>query len=92
MFGQRVKLGQKVKDKLTGLEGTAVARCEYLYGCVRISVQPFGVKDGQPAAWVNVDEPQLEVIKEKPVKAPRGHGPAGPQPATSRAPDPSHRA
>ncbi len=80
----KIKLGQKVRDTLTGLEGTAVARTKYLYGCVRIGVQPFNVKDGKPAEWVSVDEPQLEVIDAKAAeKAVPRHGP---RPDVSRAP------
>ncbi len=34
-----VKLGDKVKDSITGFEGVAVSRTEYLYGCVRVGVE-----------------------------------------------------
>lgn len=71
-----IKLGQKVRDTITGLEGIAVARSEYLYGCVRIGIQPQEVKEGKPADWVYVDEPQLRVVKDTPApKAPPAHGP-----------------
>ena len=71
-----IKLGQKVRDTLTGLEGTVTARTEYLYGCVRVAIQPFGEKDGKPYdAWY-VDEPQCEVIEDTPAEetTPK-HGP-----------------
>ncbi len=72
----KIKLGQKVRDTLTGLEGTAVGRSEYLYGCVRIAIQPEGVKDGKIADWVTVDEPQLEVVNKRAApKATPAHGP-----------------
>ena len=29
------ELGSRVKDSITGFEGFAVSRTEYLYGCVR---------------------------------------------------------
>ena len=62
----KIKLGDKVKDTLTDLEGTVTARTEYLYGCVQIEVQPKELKDGKivEAPWI--DEPQL--IKLTPVK------------------------
>ena len=44
-----INLGDKVKCKITGLTGTAVARCEFLNGCVQFKVQPRFVKDGKPA-------------------------------------------
>ena len=34
-----IQLGDRVKDKVTGFEGIAVARTEWLYGCIRIEVQ-----------------------------------------------------
>lgn len=80
----KIKLGQKVRDKLTGLEGIAVARTEYLYGCVGISIQPFEVKDGKPAEWVRVDEPQLEVVNKK--AAPKAKPAHGPRPDVGRRP------
>ncbi len=42
-----INLGDKVKDTITDFEGTAVARCVYLNGCVRIEVQPKELKDGK---------------------------------------------
>ncbi len=40
MEGKRIKLGQRVRDKITGFTGVAVSRCEYLNGCIQYSVQP----------------------------------------------------
>lgn len=59
-----IALGSKVKDKITGLEGTVVARTKHLYGCVRVIVQPHDVKDGKPAEWVAFDEPQMIVLED----------------------------
>jgi hypothetical protein len=39
-----IKLGDKVKDKLTDLKGTVVATAEYLYGCVWVCVLPSTLK------------------------------------------------
>jgi len=46
---KKIALGTTVKDPITGLSGTAVARIEYLNGCVRIEVQPRKVISGKPA-------------------------------------------
>lgn len=56
-----VKLGDRVKDNITGFEGIAVARTEFLYGCVRVCVQPGKLKDGKTidAEWF--DEQRLDV-------------------------------
>ena len=68
-------MGQVVRDTLTGIEGTAVGRTEWLFGCVRIAVQPWGSKEGVPFDVFVVDEPQLEVIEpEAAPKAEPRHG------------------
>ena len=54
-----VELGIKVKDNVTGFEGMATARTVYLFGCVRVLVEPMQLKDGLPidAQWF--DEQRL---------------------------------
>lgn len=58
-----VKLGDRVKDKVTGFEGIAVSRHSYLNGCDRINVQPLVDKDGKIPEDQTFDEPQLVVTK-----------------------------
>ena len=84
-----VKLGEKVRDKITGLEGIATGRHEYLHGCVRISVQPQEVKDGKPAELVFLDEPQLDVIAAKSIEPSSTTGPGGPRHDPGPRPTPS---
>ena len=61
----RIKLGSKVKDKVTGFTGIATQRIEYLQGCYRIGIQSQKLnKDGEVTEAYYVDEPQIEVIKE----------------------------
>ncbi len=46
----RIRLGQEVKDNISGFRGIAVCRCTWLHGCERIVVQPpipKGTKDGK---------------------------------------------
>ncbi len=45
-----IKLGDKVKDTITGFEGVAVAECEYLYGCKQFQIEGVD-KDGAPKSW-----------------------------------------
>ena len=60
-----IKLGDKVKDIITDFEGTAVARCIYINGCVRCEIQPKGLdRDGKMIDAVWIDESQLIVLKE----------------------------
>jgi len=59
-----IELGDRVKDKITGLKGIVVGITNYLYGCQRIMVQPEETKDGKPVDTFYVDAPQLESVKK----------------------------
>lgn len=85
-----VHLGDRVKDPITGVNGIAVGRTEWLYGCVRVSVQPEGLtKDGKAFEQLGFDEPQLEVIKRGAVKRNEypAQKPGGPRDEPSRRAD-----
>lgn len=70
-----IKLGSKVRDTITGLQGTAIARTEWLHGCVRVTVQPNALRDGKPIDTSTFDEPQLELVEESATPpAPPRHG------------------
>jgi hypothetical protein len=59
----RIQLGDRVRDRITEYEGIAIARTEWLYGCVRLGVQRSGVdKDGKPFEPQTFDEGQLVVV------------------------------
>ncbi len=83
----KIKLGQKVRDKISGNEGTVVAITHWLNGCVRMCIQPEGTKDGAPFDNFVIDEPQLEVIDKK--AAPRVKPRHGDRDDPGRAPDPT---
>jgi hypothetical protein len=51
-----VALGTRYRDSITGFEGVATARYEFLYGCVRVLLE--GTKDGKPAEYT-FDEQRL---------------------------------
>jgi len=63
---KRIKLGRKVRDKVTGFEGIATSRVEYINGCIQYGVTPKVKKDDRTAYpdSTYVDEGQLELIKE----------------------------
>lgn len=82
----RIKLGQKVRDKISGNEGVVVARTEWLHGCVRLTIQPEGTKDGCPFDAFVVDEPQVEVVDRRAPPAPKPRH--GDRADAGRAPDP----
>lgn len=60
---QKIGLGDKVRDKLSGFVGIATSRTEWLYNCVRISVAPTCLdKDNKVQDHVVFDEAQLEIV------------------------------
>lgn len=74
--------GLQVRDRVTGLSGIINARCEWLNGCLRYSVQPPADQkepNKMPEGWW-IDEAQLEVVGEglnsKPVEMKRTGGPS----------------
>ena len=86
-----VKLGDRVRDPLTGIRGIAYCRYTYLQGCDRIGIQQPIIRRPLkvpiiPELWV-VDEPQLKIVKRKvmecqvkeddPTGGPSGYEPDG---------------
>jgi hypothetical protein len=69
-------LGDRVRDKITGIEGVVIARTEWLYGCLRVSVQPSSTDGKQPDVFT-VDDPQLEVLEAGVFTLPAATAPAG---------------
>jgi len=64
-----IRLGDKVRDKITEFEGTATAKAEYLNGCIQYLIQPKYNKDKHELPepeWI--DEQQIEIINPKPKK------------------------
>ena len=72
-----IKLGDKVKCKLTGFTGIAVARTEFINGCIQWSVLPKGDKSNKMPEEMGIDEQSLEIIKvpRKKVKKNENGGP-----------------
>lgn len=60
----KITLGSVVRDKITGFEGTAVARVEFLTRCARYEVQPKLDKDGKNVEPLYFDETMLEIIED----------------------------
>jgi len=55
---ETIKLGDKVKDNITGVIGIAISRIEYLHGCTQFGIQAKA-KDGNVPKVEWIDEPQL---------------------------------
>ena len=62
---KKIELGAKVKDKISGLEGIATARIEYLNGCIQYAISPPVDKDGNIRKDWWIDEQQLEELEPK---------------------------
>lgn len=62
-----IKLGQKVRDSVTGFEGIAECITNWRFGCTRIGVRAQKLDEkGLPQELVHFDEPQIEVVEDVP--------------------------
>jgi hypothetical protein len=66
----KIKLGDRVRDKISTMEGIATSITTYLSSDVYIGVTPTKVKDGKPLEGVNVPHQLVEVVKEQVEKEP----------------------
>ena len=63
MSSKQIKLGDKVRCKVTGFTGIAVAKVEYLNGCIQFGVKPKQkAKENTMPDVVFIDVEQLEII------------------------------
>lgn len=73
-----IGLGLKVREKITGLEGVVVGRCQYITGCDQYGIAA-PAKDGRVEGTQWFDEGRLEVIGSgvlrEDVSAPMNGGP-----------------
>jgi hypothetical protein len=86
---ETIELGDRVKDKITGLKGIVIGITNWLYGCQRCTVQPEEAKDGKPAEVFHVDTPQLTIVEKRAVERPLlpadpHHCPHGPREDATR--------
>jgi len=65
---EKIKLGDKVKDVVTGFEGIADGKFIYLTYGTRFSVQPPMDKDGNFIEAKIFDEHQLVVVETQAIK------------------------
>lgn len=66
---KEIKLGDRVKDEVSGLSGIAVGVTVFLHGCRRVTILPQAKKGSveHPDSFT-VDMPQCKVIKRGVVK------------------------
>ena len=65
MTNKEIELGDKVRDKITGFTGIAVARTEFINGCIQYNVLPKGDKINKMPEDMSIDEQTLEIVTPK---------------------------
>lgn len=70
MRSDEIKLGDKVKDKITGFEGIVVSHTVFVAGCERIGVQSQELHEGKPVSVQLFDAPNLNIIEKNVISTP----------------------
>ena len=82
---QTVQLGDLVRDWVTGYEGTATARVEYINGCIQYCIEPNDLQKGEPFPGFEsapyIDAARLQVVEAHHYE--RGDASASIEPAKS---------
>lgn len=64
MTTNKLQVGERAKDSISGFEGIIFGITEYLHGCRHILLKPDSLgKEGKPAEGVWFDEPQCERVE-----------------------------
>lgn len=63
---EKIQLGDTVQCKITGFKGVAVARTEFINGCIQYQLAPKVGKDNKLTEFEpSIDEKSLKVVKKK---------------------------
>lgn len=82
---KKVKLGDKYRDTISGFEGVATARYEFVNGCVRYELERRMRPDEKEPVVSVFDEQRLQAIDEKPIaRTARAGGPRSAKPVSRR--------
>lgn len=65
---QSVRIGAIYRDRVTGFEGTAIRRVDFLGGCVRVTLSGKVDKDNKTPDPMMVAVERLELVDEKPAE------------------------
>jgi hypothetical protein len=60
MARKEIVLGSEVRDRVTGFKGIAVAKVEYINGCIQYGIRGKILKDGKFPDAIYIDEEHLE--------------------------------
>lgn len=86
MTDMKIALGDRAREKITGIEGIVTGITHWLTGCDHIAIKRPGIdKDGKPWELLWFDEPNVElvapqVMTEQPIDPATGRKPGGPIP------------
>jgi hypothetical protein len=69
-----IELGSKVRDQVSGFEGIATSRCEFINGCIQYGIRPTVGADGKIPDTQYLDEQHLVVIGPGVIATPRPTG------------------
>lgn len=77
-MAQIIRLGDRVKDRMTGFEGIVTGTHRFLTGCMKVTVQPEGLKDGKPidSQWFDIQ--QVKLLKANAFEVDNGDTAGGP--------------
>jgi hypothetical protein len=67
-------LGQRLRDRVSGFEGIATGRLQYLNGCVQYLLRPKIGADGKTIDGEWFDDQQIEFVDEGITVAPKRTG------------------
>lgn len=59
-----IRLGDEIRDTITGFSGIAISRTEHLTGASRVCVQPKTMDGAKPAEEYWFDETRLEIVQK----------------------------
>lgn len=71
---QGIRLGDVVKDSISGFQGVVTSWTDWLNGCTRLGVTPEETKDGKPVETHSFDIEQLVLVKARNRPAAVKHG------------------
>jgi len=61
-----LKMGNIVRDTITGFQGIMIGRTDWLYGCSRIGIEPTDLdKDGKPRDPAWFDEQRIVTVEDR---------------------------
>lgn len=60
-----IKLGQRVRDRISGFSGVVTAYSQHLNGCDRVWISPPVDKDGKIVEGMWIDIYSLDVVDEQ---------------------------